>query len=98
MKKKELIDVVSEEMDSTKYLTKNFLESFLNSIIKALNNGEDVSLIGFGYFRIVRMKARKGINLRTGEFIKIPERDKVKFIIGKNLKDSVKNKGKKCLK
>lgn len=67
-----------------------FLDSFIETILESVKKGEDVSLIGFGSFKVVKTKAKTGRNPRTGKEIKIPAGRKVKFIIGKTLKDSVK--------
>ena len=48
------------------------------------------TIIGFGSFKVIATKAKTGRNPRTGKEIKIPAGKKVKFTIGKVLKDSVK--------
>lgn len=47
-------------------------------------------LVGFGTFSVVKRKARKGRNPRTGEEIRIPSRKVPKFVAGKALKDAVR--------
>jgi len=60
----------------------------LFSIIGAsLKNGDAVSIFGFGSFKVVHRKARKGRNPRTGEDIQIPASKAVKFTAGKALKE-----------
>jgi DNA-binding protein HU-beta len=62
----------------------------LFAIIKAtLKKGDAVSISGFGSFKVVKRKARKGRNPRTGKEIKIPAKKAVKFTPGKALKESV---------
>jgi DNA-binding protein HU-beta len=62
----------------------------LFAIIKAgLKKGDAVSITGFGSFKVVKRKARKGRNPRTGQEIKIPASKAVKFMPGKALKESV---------
>ena len=58
-------------------------------ICDALKKGDDVSISGFGSFKVVQRKARKGRNLRTGKEIQIPASKAVKFTPGKALKQSV---------
>jgi len=54
-----------------------------------LKKGDDVSIHGFGSFKVVNRKARKGRNPRTGEDIQIPASKAVKFTAGKALKESL---------
>jgi len=62
----------------------------LFGIIKAtLGKGDDVSISGFGSFKVVQRKARMGRNPRTGKELKIPARKAVKFTSGKALKESL---------
>jgi DNA-binding protein HU-beta len=62
----------------------------LSSITQSLKKGEDVTLTGFGSFKVVKRKARKGRNPYTGEEIKIKATKAPKFTAGKALKDAVK--------
>jgi DNA-binding protein HU-beta len=66
------------------------LEAFIKLITKSLKKGEQVTLIGFGTFKVVKTSARKGRNPQTGKEIQIKASKRVKFSAGKTLKDSVK--------
>jgi DNA-binding protein HU-beta len=46
-------------------------------------------LVGFGTFKVVERKARKGINPKTLQQIKIPKSKTVKFVAGKDFKSKV---------
>ena len=46
-----------------------------------------MSIAGFGTFKVVDRKARKGRNPRTGEAVQIPASKAVKFTAGKALKE-----------
>jgi nucleoid DNA-binding protein len=46
-------------------------------------------MVGFGTFKVNKMKARKGRNPQTGEAIKIKAKNAPKFVAGKALKDAV---------
>ncbi len=65
------------------------LNSFRQTITKTLKKGEDISIVGFGSFKIVKTKARTGNNPRTRKEIKIKAGKRVKFRVGKGLKDAV---------
>jgi DNA-binding protein HU-beta len=62
----------------------------LSSIFKALENGDSVSLVGFGTFKVAERKARKGRNPQTEEEIDIAASKVPKFLAGKALKEAVK--------
>jgi DNA-binding protein HU-beta len=55
----------------------------------ALKKGDDVSISGFGSFKLVHRQARKGRNPRTGEAMQIAASKTVKFTAGKALKSSL---------
>ena len=90
MFKTDLVNAIAKKANSTKVATENFLNSFVETIKETLKKGQDISLIGFGSFKVVKTTAKNGRNPRTGKTIKIPAGKKVKFTIGKTLKDSVK--------
>ena len=50
-------------------------------LIKNVKNG--VALVGFGTFKVVKRKARTGINPQTGEKMRIKAKNVVKFKAGK---------------
>jgi len=55
----------------------------------SLKEGGAVSISGFGSFKVIDRKARKGRNPRTGENIQIPASKAVKFTPGKSLKENL---------
>jgi DNA-binding protein HU-beta len=89
MNKGDLISEVAKIVD-TKKAAQEAVECVLSSITQSLKKGEDVTLTGFGSFKVVKRKARKGRNPYTGEEIKIKATKAPKFTPGKALKDAVK--------
>jgi DNA-binding protein HU-beta len=89
MNKSELISEVAKVV-STKKMAQEAVDCVLSSITAALKKGGDVSLTGFGTFKVVKRKARKGRNPNTGEEIKIKATKVPKFTPGKALKEAVK--------
>jgi nucleoid DNA-binding protein len=89
MNKGDLISEVAKIVD-TKKAAQEAVECVLSSITQSLKKGEDVTLTGFGSFKVVKRKARKGRNPYTGEEIKIKATKAPKFTAGKALKDAVK--------
>jgi len=65
-------------------------DSLFDIIKAALKNGDAVSISGFGSFKLVQRKARKGRNPRTGKEIQIPASKAAKFIPGKALKEKLR--------
>jgi DNA-binding protein HU-beta len=59
-------------------------------IKNALKKRDNIFLPGFGTFSVVKRKARKGRNPKTGEAIKIAARVIPKFKAAKALKEAVK--------
>jgi len=66
------------------------LNSFTNSVAKALKRGDKLTLTGFGTFSVAKRRARTGRNPQTGKEIKIPATKVAKFKPGNILKSAVK--------
>jgi DNA-binding protein HU-beta len=90
MNKMELIDAIAKKASISKKDAKASLEAMIGEITKSLKKGDKISLIGFGTFEVANRKARKGVNPRTKEVIKIKATKVPKFRAGKALKDAVK--------
>ncbi|MGI9211546.1 MAG: HU family DNA-binding protein [Methylococcaceae bacterium] len=90
MNKAQLIDAISESAHITKVDAARALEAFVDTVTKALQNGDKVSLIGFGTFEVRERAERQGINPRNPtETITIKAAKIPGFRAGKALKDTV---------
>ena len=89
MNKTDLVNEVAKVVN-TKKDAQAAVECVLSSITKALGNGEPVSLVGFGTFKVADRKARIGRNPQTGQEINIAACKVPKFVAGKALKEAVK--------
>lgn len=89
MNKSDLVNEVAKVV-KTKKEAQAALDCVISSITKSLKKGEDVTLTGFGTFKVVKRKARKGRNPRTGEVLKIKASKAPRFSAGKTLKAAVK--------
>ncbi len=89
MNKAELIEAIANDTGVTKKLAGEMVDSFIYEVTKALKKGQEVRLVGFGTFKVVKRKARMGVNPQTGAKMKIPARKVPKFVPGKELKKSV---------
>ena len=65
-------------------------EAVFDAITKTLSRGEDVTVTGFGTFRVAKRASREGRNPKTWEKIHIAASVVPKFKAGKALKDAVK--------
>ena len=61
------------------------LDIILDEIIKALSRGENIEIRGFGSYKVVLRKARKGRNPKNSEIIQIPEKKAIKWKMSKDL-------------
>jgi DNA-binding protein HU-beta len=89
MNKGDLINEVAKFV-STKKEAQEAVDCVFSSITKAMRTGDPVTLVGFGTFKVVERKARKGRNPQTGEEIDIKASKAPKFTAGKALKEAVK--------
>jgi len=90
MNKAELIEKMAKEAKLSKAAAGRALDSFIDGVTKGLKKrNSKVTLVGFGTFRNVYRKARKGRNPQTGEKIKIKGRNAVTFKAGKTLREKV---------
>lgn len=88
MKKTDIIDLV-EATIGNRDQARRAVESMLEGITQALKQGETISIGNLGTFKCVQRKARRGINPRTGEKIKIKARKAVRFSPGTKLQLAV---------
>lgn len=90
MNKSELIDAVAGSADLSKAAAGRAVDATLDTIKKTLQEGDQVTLIGFGTFTVRERAARTGRDPRTGEPLEIPATKNPTFKAGKALKDAVK--------
>lgn len=92
MNKNDLIEHIAQEHEVTKAFARDVVDTVFQSITDAIHKGEEVSIFGFGKFKLVERKARKGRNPQTGEIIKIAASKNVKFEQAKAMKELVNTK------
>jgi DNA-binding protein HU-beta len=79
MNSSELVTIVAEAHDISKAQAQAILDSVLKSIIKAAASDGEVSLAGFGKFKVKASPEREGRNPANGEKIKIAASKKLSF-------------------
>ena len=92
MNRKELVERLAEEHELTGRFAREIVDSVFDMITTSVQNGEEVSLFGFGKFRVAERAARKGRNPRTGEAVKIAASKNLKFTPARPLKTSLNAK------
>src|SRR5271155_4481260 len=65
--KAELIDVLTEKLGSDRRHATAAVENFVDTVVRAVQKGESVTITGFGVFEQRRRAARVARNPRTGE-------------------------------
>ena len=91
MNKNELAVQMVKDSSITKSDAIKVIDSFVNVVTAQLKKkDEKITLVGFGTFKTIEKKQKKGRNPRTGAVITIPKKKVVKFVAGKQLKDIVK--------
>lgn len=89
MNKSELIEAVATKSSMTKAKAAAMLRALTGTITEALQQGEKLTISGFGTFSVSERAARKGRNPQTGKEMKIKASKSPKFKAGKTLKDKV---------
>lgn len=90
MHKMDIVDAVHAKLGGTKKSAEDAVDTVFDTITKALSQGEEVLVSGFGLFFPKKRSARAGVNPRTGQKIQIAETVTPKFRAGKGLKEAVK--------
>ncbi len=89
MNKTELIDAAAESSGLSKNEISKALDSILDGISGAVQQGDRVSLSGFGTFERRERAARTGRNPQTGEELQVAASKAPAFKPAKAFKDAV---------
>ena len=89
MKTTDLIDQVADKAGIARDAARLAVDVMLTSIVDAAKQGEEVSLPGFGKFKVKQSPARQGRNPATGETIEIAASRKLGFAPAKQVKDAL---------
>ena len=91
MNKNELALQMTKSTDGTKNEALKVIDVLVKVVAEELKKKEGkLTLVGFGTFKTIVKKEKKGRNPRTGKEIVIPKKRVVKFLAGKKLKDLIK--------
>ncbi|MDX3899041.1 MAG: HU family DNA-binding protein [Sphingobium sp.] len=87
MNNSDLADSVAAAHDISKADARKIVDGLFTAIADAAAKGEEVSLSGFGKFKVKESAAREGRNPATGETIQIAASKKLAFTSAKAVKD-----------
>ena len=83
----ELVAKLAEAHGLGKAQAKSIVDDVLKDIVDAAASGEEVSLPGFGKFKVKATPEREGRNPANGERVKIAASKKLTFSPAKSVKD-----------
>ena len=91
MNKVELVEAVQKQLggETSKAEAERAVTAVINAVKVGVKKDKMVQLVGFGTFKVVERKARKGVNPKTLQQIRIPKSKTVKFVPGKDFKSKV---------
>ena len=88
MNKSEFITHIADQHKWTKIEAEKVINMFTSSVIDAIGQGKEISLLGFGNFTVSKVAERNGRNPRTGDSLKIAAYNQPKFKVGSKLKEA----------
>lgn len=89
MNNAELADTLVTNHAMTKADARKAVDSLMSAIVSAVRKGDEVSLSGFGKFKLKETAAREGRNPATGQAIKIAASKKLTFVSAKSVRDTL---------
>ena len=91
LSKGDLVNAVASTAGLTKKAAAEALEAVLSAITDELASGGQVTITGFGTFKVSQRAARTGVNPQNpSQKIEIPATTVPTFKAGKNLKEAVR--------
>ncbi len=89
MKTTDLVDHVATAAGLDRLVARTAVEAALAGIVAAARKGDEVSLAGFGKFKVKDSPARQGRNPATGQPIDIAASRKLGFSAAKQVRDAL---------
>ena len=90
--KRDLVEKIAEKTGLTQVDTKIVVESFLESVSKSLEEGQNIEIRGFGRFKVKEKKARIARNPRTNEHVEVEAGFKPVFEASRELRNKMNKK------
>lgn len=87
MNNNDLVEKVAAATGLSKTDTKKVVDAVVTTMADAAAAGEEVSLHGFGKFKVKDIAARQGRNPKTGEPVAIAASKKLAFSVSQTMKN-----------
>lgn len=89
MNKTDLIRVFADKASLQKKQAAQLVDALMDVIMKTLIAHEEIKIIGFGTFKLTKVKAKTIINPQNKQQISIKEYTRIRFVPGKTFKDKI---------
>lgn len=89
MNKLDIVNKLAADLGLNQKIAKIAVDTIIDSIKKAIVEGERVEIRGFGSFTVRNYKGYKGRNPKTGEVVEVSPKKLPYFKVGKELKDMI---------
>lgn len=86
MRKRDIVLKITQDTAIKQVVVKDVVQRVFDVILEALKKGERIELRNFGVFYVKKRKKRIGRNPKTGEVVPVPERYRVAFKPGLEMK------------
>ena len=93
--KKELIDRITKKTQCKNLTCREIVQQFLNEIATELGKNNRLEFRDFGVFEVKEQAARTAKNPKTLEPVEVPARRRVKFKMGRLMREGMNAKGAK---
>ena len=90
--KKDLVDRITEKTQCKHVIVKAVVQQFLDEITTELTNDNRLEFRDFGVFEVRERAARVAQNPKTLEPVKVPAKRKVKFKMGRIMREEMNRK------
>ena len=92
MNKGEFVSHIAEQHKCTKTEAEKVIDMFTSSVIDAMGQGSEISLVGFGNFTINHVVEKTMVNPKTRATVQVPAHNQPRFKVGSKLKEAVNKK------
>jgi len=80
MTKQELVNRVANRSGYTRQHASDIIDTALEVMTESFTEGHNLTLRGFGTFKVITRKSRPGRDFRRKEVVQVPARRVVKFV------------------
>ena len=91
--KKDFVDRIAKKTQCKHFAVKAVVQKFLDEIVSELAKGNRLEFRDFGVFEVRERAARVAQNPKTLERIQVPAKRKVKFKMGRMMREGTNGKG-----